>query len=58
MALLPPNVQKDVVRHAIKEANRLACMLQGTVSLEGHGLGTLEYRLVKRQMLLRLLRTD
>lgn len=55
MALPPLTMQSDV-RKAIREANRLAGILQSTMSLEGQGLEGREFREVKRHMIRRILR--
>jgi hypothetical protein len=54
---LPMTAERQATyRKAIREAIRLAGILQGTMSLESQGLDRFEYRQVKRQMILRLLR--
>jgi hypothetical protein len=46
------------VRRAVREANRLAGVLQGTMSLESQGLDGRKLHQIKRQMVRRLLRAN
>jgi hypothetical protein len=53
-----PAAGQNAVRKAVAEANRLAGVLQGTMSLEGQGLDGRKLHQIKRQMVHRLLQAN
>jgi hypothetical protein len=53
----PFDAESDV-RRAVREANRLAGVLQGTMSLESQGLDGRKLHQIKLQMVHRLLRAN
>jgi hypothetical protein len=57
MAMPPAPTTLSEFREVAIEVNRLARILQGTVSLECQGMDKREYRAIKRQILERLRRT-
>jgi hypothetical protein len=50
--------EESGVRRAVREANRLVGVLQGTMSLESQGLDGRKLRQIKKQMIHRLLRAN